>query len=150
MSASKRQREEPSSSSPPSVEIPTTVFRRWLDGGTLRPDGTMEHASLGITVGDENLVISLGDTVWLRSPANNNEDDDPAALEASSSEIYQEDNVDYYGSAKNAATKNASIARIERMWEEPGGRISKEQDGRFKIRARWFLKVIYIMHSFYF
>lgn len=106
----------------------------------------MEHASLGITVGDESLVISLGDTVWLRSPANRNEDDDPAALEASSSEIYQEDNVDYYGSANNAAIKNASIARIERMWEEPASHISKEQDGRFKIRARWFLKVIY-MHS---
>ena len=124
----------------------------------------MEHASLGITVGDENLVISLGDTVWLRNPVhnnnNNNEDDDnhdnhdpAAAFEAGASEIYQEDNVDYYGSSattnnhNTATTKNASIARIERMWEEPDSRISNsnnsnnEQDGRFKIRARWFLKV---------
>jgi hypothetical protein len=132
MSASKRQREEPSSSSP-SVKIPT-LFRRWLDGGTSRPDGTMEHTSLGITVGDENLVISLGDTVWLRSP----NDEDTGTLESSSE--YQEDDVDYYGSA--AATKNASIARIERMWEEPASSRNKEKDGRFKIRARWFLKVI--------
>jgi hypothetical protein len=94
----------------------------------------MEHTSLGITVGDENLVISLGDTVWLRSP----NDEDTGTLESSSE--YQEDDVDYYGSA--AAAKNASIARIERMWEEPASSRNKEKDGRFKIRARWFLKVI--------
>jgi hypothetical protein len=143
MSASKRQRDESSSSSPPSVEIQqiSTVFRRWLDEGTLLPDGTMEHASLGITVGDENLVISLGDTVWLRSP-----NEDPA-LEASSD--YQEDDVDYYGSV--VARNNASIARIECMWEEPATATatatsrSKEDDGRFKIRARWFLKVCNVL-----
>jgi hypothetical protein len=152
MSASKRQREEPSSSSSPtSVEI-HTVFRRWLEEGTLLTDGTMEHTSLGITVGDENLVISLGDTVWMRSsPATNknNEEDPPpntaTTLESASSE-YHEDHVDYYGSAAAAAIhKASSIARIERMWEEPAStdRTSiQEKDGRFKIRARWFLKVI--------
>jgi hypothetical protein len=107
----------------------TTVFRQWLDEGITRADGRIDHDLLQISIGDESIVVSLGDAVRLRSPL-------------------QDEDEEYH---ENERPDTTMIARLERMWEERASESSSsssEQEGdesialsKFKIRARWFLNV---------
>ena len=111
-----------------------TTFRRWLDEGKEGPNGIIDHDVLGIRIGEESIVVSLGDTVLLRSPTKD-----------------EEANFDFYGPRPDSPSKaNVVIARIERMWEEPlsDAGTAKDDDKengdrikRLKVRARWFLNV---------
>ena len=108
-----------------------TAFLRWMDEGKPGPNGTIEHDILKISIGEESVVVSLGDTVLLRSPTKD-----------------EEAGFDFYGSRPNSPSKaNVVIARVERMWEEQavetlhGAEEEKHRIKRLKVRARWFLNV---------
>jgi hypothetical protein len=62
-------------------------------------------------------IIAVGDSVFLRSSEYD----------------------DNHGAKKSLAQEVAFVARVERMWEEPGRK--KLREDRMKIRARWFFKV---------
>ena len=109
----------------------TTTFLRWMDEGKPGPNGTIDHDILKISIGEESVVVSLGDTVLLRSPTKD-----------------EEASFDFYGSRPNSPSKaNVVIARVERMWEEPAvetlhdGEEDRHRIKRLKVRARWFLNV---------
>jgi hypothetical protein len=136
-SSSKRKRQEDPSNSDESSSEATpegTVFCGWLDEGSPQPDGTIDHEAFTLTQGTEDLEVSLGDAVLMRSPS-----------EATSE--YQDDPVDYYGSSPSKSGSKMMVARVERIWEETkSGRSPRGQDTTYNFKARWFLKVS--QHSF--
>jgi hypothetical protein len=138
-SSSKRKRREEQDDGSSSDGENGTVFRGWLDEGTPRPDGTIDHESFAISFGDDIVEIEVGDAVTIRS--TNEEDLD-----------YPDDTIDYYGSSPSKYGEKMMIARVERIWEERKSRRSlspRHQDSVFKFRARWFLKVCYIISTKY-
>jgi hypothetical protein len=127
-SNSKRKRQEEHNDGESSSDGGTdTVFRGWLDEGVPRPDGTIDHDSFSISLGEDIVDINLGDSVLMRSPNQESFD-------------YTNDPIDYYGSSPSKSGNKMMIARVERIWEERRSQ-NPSRDSTYKFRARWFLSV---------
>jgi hypothetical protein len=125
---SDQQSEESSSDELLGAADKVTRFRGWLDEGTSKPDGRIEHESFSLKIGGEIMEVSLGDAVLMRN----------ASDESSFGDM--DDSFDYYGSANNNKSDDRIvIARVERIWEEENDNDSP--GGKFQFLARWFLKV---------
>lgn len=114
----------------PTVED-TTLFKGWVDEGTAGSNGRINHEGFTILLGDDLLVLSLGDNVLMRTSSEPSD--------------YADDEDDYYSTEPSKFGKDMLIARIESVWEERKSRRSlsrtSHQHGGCYIGARWYMKV---------
>lgn len=104
------------------VSVQESLVYKWIDTGTLVQGSVTDHKLLETIVDGVRSIIAVGDCILLRSSE-------------------YDDNEDKRGSPskKALAQQLAFVARVEKMWEEPGRK--KPREDRMKIRARWFFKV---------
>lgn len=109
---------------PLSDDLPVeeSLSYKWIDAGNLVQGSVTDHKLLETTVDGVRSIIAVGDCILLRS----SEYDDIQEKGGSHSK-------------EGLAQQVAFVARVERMWEEPGRK--KPREDRMKIRARWFFKV---------
>lgn len=87
----------------------------WEDKGTIQPDGSVEHNRLEVTMGDESLIIMVGDSVLL-----SRQDTVRTDADAPSDEAY--------------------VARVEKMWQ--GLPKKRGVPAKMMLQARWYFKVL--------
>lgn len=90
---------------------PVTLSYQWIDEGTPLANGQTEHTLLQAVVDGTMTRIALGDSILLQS-----------------------------GERKGSAPNEAFVAKVERMWQAPLRRNTRQEDC-MHIRARWYFKV---------
>jgi len=96
-------------------EALVAVFE-WEDKGTIQPDGSVEHNRLEVTMGNESIIIMVGDSILLKSQDTVRTDDAP--------------------------TDGAYVARVEKMWQ--GLPKKRGVPAKMMLQARWYFKVCII------
>lgn len=89
----------------------------WEDKGTIQPDGSVQHNRLEVTIGDEEFIIMVGDSIFLRSQDTVRTDDAPT----------------------ETLTDDAYVARVEKMWQ--GLPKKRGVPAKMMLKARWYFKV---------
>lgn len=89
----------------------------WEDKGSVLPDGSVEHNRLEVTIGDEEFIIMVGDSIFLRSQDTVRTDDAPT----------------------ETLTDDAYVARVEKMWQ--GLPKKRGVPAKMMLKARWYFKV---------